>query len=321
MLLFLIVLEVCVSVLAAQAVDYPDRRIRFVVPHPPGALVDAIARLIGQRMSEMWGQPVIIENRLGANGNLGAQAVGRAEPDGYTVLFSTSGPLTINVALFPMMGFDPRRELEPVAIICTASTLIAASLDFEGRSVADVISIAKREPGKLSMGTGGHGTGGHFTLAELNKVAGIEIVHVPYRGSTQANTDLAAGTIKLVSSDATAMMPLIQAGKIRAVAAAGVQRLEQLPEVPTVSEVALPGFDVSQWVAASVSTGTPAGIVDKLNATIYTILQNPEYRKRVSGQGCNPTSPTSPAEVRAFVKKEVPLWVQRVQDAKLEIQK
>jgi tripartite-type tricarboxylate transporter receptor subunit TctC len=315
------VVLICAGAFGAQAQDYPNRRIRFIVPHPAGALVDALARLIGQRMSETWGQPVIIENRLGANGNLGAQAVARAEPDGYTVLFSTNGPLTINVALFPTMGFDPQRELDPVAILCTSSTLIASSLNFEAKSVADVIAMAKKEPGKLSMGTGGHGTGGHFTLAELNKLAGVDIVHVPYRGSTQANADLAAGTIPLVSSDPTAMMPLIQAGRIRALAAAGAERLGQLPHLPTVSETAIPRFDVTQWAAVSVPAGTPVDVVNKLNATINAILENAESRQRVTAQGCNPTSAMTPDAVRAFIRKEVPLWVQRVHDAKLEIQK
>jgi tripartite-type tricarboxylate transporter receptor subunit TctC len=170
------------------------------------------------------------------------------------------------------------------------------------------------------MGTGGHGTGGHFTLAELNKMAGIDILHVPYRGSTQANADLAGGSIQLVSSDSTAMMPLIRAGKIRPLASAGAQRLALLPDVPTVAESAIPGFDVSLWVAVSAPKGTPTDIVNKINTTINSILAQPQYQERAVQQGCNPPTPMSAGEVGDFIKSEVPRWVQRVRDAKLEVQ-
>jgi tripartite-type tricarboxylate transporter receptor subunit TctC len=309
-----LLLAVCIGASGAQAQDYPVRRIRFIVPHPAGALVDALARMLGQRMSEMWGQPITIENRLGANGNLGAREVARSEADGYTLLFSTNGPLTVNVGLFPSMGFDPARELDPIALICENSTLIASSLDFPVKTVADVIALAKKEPGKLTMGTGGHGTGGHFTLADIN------IAHVPYRGSVQANTDLAGGSIPLVSSDAVAMVPLFRAGKIRVLAAAGAQRLAQLPDVPTVAETGLPGFDIALWAAVSAPAGTPPAIINKLNTTINSILDSPEYKQRALDQSCNPTNSLLPDAVRAFIRKELPLWVQRVHDAKLEIQ-
>jgi tripartite-type tricarboxylate transporter receptor subunit TctC len=311
-------LLVCTS--RPQAEDYPNRRLKFMVPHPAGAQVDALARVLGQRMSEMWGQPVVIENRPGANGNLGAQVVARSDPDGYTLMLSTNGPLTTSVALFRSLGFDPERDFDPIAIICKSSTLIASSLGLDVRTVADVVAMAKKEPGKLSMGTGGHGTGGHFTLAGLNKMAGVEILHVPYRGSVQANADLAGGSIQLVSSDSVAMLPLIQAGKIRALATAGAQRLAQLPDVPTVAETALPGFDVSQWVAVTAPRGTPADIVEKLNTTINAVLVDRQYKQKVVDQGCNPTGPMSPDAVGAFIRQELPLWTQRVRDAKLEVQ-
>jgi tripartite-type tricarboxylate transporter receptor subunit TctC len=304
----------------ASAEDYPTRRILMVVPHPAGAQVDVLARLIANRMGEIWGQPVVVEDKVGANGSLGAEAVARSQPDGYTLMVSTNGPLTTNVGMFKSLDYDPLHDFESVSLICKSATLIASNIAFNVKNLADVIALAKQEPGKLSMGTGGNGTGGHFTWAELNKMANIDIVHIPYHGSVAANVDLASGAIPLASSDPTAMLPLIASGKIRPLASAGAQRLAQFPDVPTVAESAIPGFDISLWIAVSAPAGTPSAVVDKLNRTITSILDEPQSKERLISQGCNPIGPMQPSAVADFIRAEVPRWVQRVRDAHLEVQ-
>jgi tripartite-type tricarboxylate transporter receptor subunit TctC len=304
----------------AFAENYPERRITLIVPHPAGAQADAVARLLADRLSKIWNQPIVVENRVGANGNLGAVAVARAAPDGYTVMLTTTGPLAINSALFRSLDFDPQKDFDPVAIVCTASTLIGSNMEFPAMRLSDIITRAREEPGKLSMGTGGVGTGGHFILAELNKMAGIDITHIPYRGSMQADIDLASGAVPLAATDATAMLPLIAGGKIRPLATAGTKRLPQLPDVPTVAEAALPGFDVAPWIALVAPHGTPTEIINKLNSAVYTLLGDPKNNAAIIEQACNPMPPMSTSEVAAFIRKEIPLWAQRVRDAHLDVQ-
>jgi tripartite-type tricarboxylate transporter receptor subunit TctC len=304
----------------ADAENYPERRVTFIVPHPAGAQADAVARLLADRMSKISNQPVVVENKVGANGNLGAEAVARAAPDGYTVMLTTTGPLAINTILFRSLDFDPQKDFDPVAIVCTGSTLIGSSIEFPATRLSDVIALAKKEPGKLSMGTGGVGTGGHFILAELNKMAGIDITHIPYRGSMQAVADLAGGAVPLAATDATAMLPLISGGKIRPLAAAGARRLPQLPNVPTVAEAALPGFDVTPWIAVATPHGTPAEAIDTLHHTIYSVLGDQKFKDAMIDQACDPVATMSTGEVAAFIRREIPIWAQRVRDANLDVQ-
>lgn len=304
----------------AHAESYPQRRVTLIVPHPAGAQADAVARLLADRMSKIWNQPVVVENKVGANGNLGAEAVARAAPDGYTVMLTTTGPLAINTTLFRSLDFDPQKDFDPVALVCMGATLIASSNEFPAKRLSDVIALAKSEPGKLSFGTGGVGTGGHFILAELNKMAGVEMTQIPYRGSMQAVADLAGGAVPLAATDATAMLPLITGGKIRPLAAAGAKRLPQLPDVPTVAEAALPGFDVTPWIAVATPHGTPGEAISTLNSTIYTVMADAKVKDAMTDLACNPVPAMSTGEVAAFIRKEIPIWGQRVRDAHLDVQ-
>jgi tripartite-type tricarboxylate transporter receptor subunit TctC len=304
----------------ADAENYPERRVTLIVPHPAGAQADAVARLLADRMSKIWNQPVVVENKVGANGNLGAEVVARAAPDGFTVMLTTTGPLAINTALFHSLDFDPQKDFDPVALVCMGATLIASSIEFPATRLSDVIALARSEPGKLSMGTGGVGTGGHFILAELNKMAGIEITQIPYRGSMQAVADLAGGAVPVAATDATAMLPLITGGKIRPLAAAGAKRLPQLPDIPTVAEAALPGFDVTPWIAVATPHGTPAEAIKTLNSEIYTVMGDSKVKGAMVDLACNPVPTMSTSEVAAFIRKEIPIWAQRVRDAHLDVQ-
>jgi tripartite-type tricarboxylate transporter receptor subunit TctC len=315
-----VIFALTVFLQGAYAGSYPERRVTLIVPHPAGAQADAVARLLADRMSKIWKQPVVVENKVGANGNLGANAVARAAPDGYTVMLTTTGPLAINIALFRALDFDPQKDFDPVALVCMGATLIGSSTEFPATRLSDVIALAKSEPGKLSMGTGGVGTGGHFILAELNKMAGTEIIQIPYRGSMQAVADLAGGTVPLAATDATAMLPLITGGKIRPLATAGTKRLPQLPDVPTVAEAALPGFDVTPWIAVAAPHGTPAEAIRTLNSTVYMALGDSKVKDAMVDLACNPVPTMSTGEVATFIRKEIPVWGQRVRDAHLDVQ-
>jgi tripartite-type tricarboxylate transporter receptor subunit TctC len=305
---------------AAQPADYPNRRIRFIVPHVAGAAVDALARQVGQRMSELWGHPVIVENRTGAGGNIGAQAAARSDPDGYTLMFSTNGPLTTNAGLYRTLGFDPEKDFDGVVLVCKSPTLLVTSLVLPANNVPELIALAKKEPGKLSAGTGGHGTAAHFALAEMNKLAGIDIVHVPYRGAVPALADLSSNSLQIVIADPVAVLPFMQSAKVRVLAVTDAQRLAGLPDIPTIAEGGMPGFDVAAWVAITAPKGTPRENIEKLNVAINAMLKEPAFRQRLIEQGFNPVDAIPPAAVDRYVRAELPRWRQRVIDAGLEMQ-
>jgi tripartite-type tricarboxylate transporter receptor subunit TctC len=304
----------------ARAEIYPTRTIKIIVPHPAGAQIDALARIIGKRMSDQWGRPVVVENKPGANGNLGAQLLARSEPDGYTVMFSINAPFTTSTVLFKSPGYDADRDLQPVAIICRSSNLIAAKTSLNVKSLAEVIQMAKAQPGKLSMGSAGYGTGGHFVHAELTRLANIDLLHVPYRGSPQANTELAEGVIDLATTEPVSMLALAQSGAIRLLAVTGPDRLSLTKDIPTVSEAAIPGFDVSVWIVVSVPKNTPHEIVQTLNTAVLNGMNDPGLQPLFEKLACGPTEAMSPDEAEKFIQREKPRWIQMVHDAKLEAQ-
>ena len=235
-------------------------------------------------------------------------------------MFSTNGPLTTNAALYRAPGFDPEKDFEPLVLVCKSPVLVVASLAMPVKSIAELVAHAKREPGKLSAGTGGHGTAAHFALAELNKAAGLDILHVPYRGAVPALADVASNTIQVVVGDPVAVQPFMQAGKVRVLAVSGAARLAGFPDIPTVAESGLPGFDVAAWLAITAPRGLPPEIAGKVAGAINAILKEPQFQKTFVDQGFDPVPPMEPAAVAAFVRQELPRWKQRVHDAGLEIQ-
>src|SRR5262245_60406700 len=294
--------------------DYPDRAIQIVVPYTPGGTVDLLARALGQKLTAAWGQPVVILNRPGAGGSVGADAVAKAAPDGYTLFMSTNSPLTTNLALYPSLTYDPLRDFEPVILAGENSLVLAANPQLSAKTVKDLIALAKTKPGALNAGTSGNGSTAHLSLATFNKQAGVSITHVPYRGGMPSLMGAIAGEVQLVFSDIVPAAPLVRDNRLTALAMTGLRRASVAPEIPTLDESGLPGFSITAWVAVVAPAGTPKDIVHKLNGEIGRTLKDPEFVRQISTMGIDPLGST-PEEFATFLRKEIPRWKQIVQDA------
>jgi tripartite-type tricarboxylate transporter receptor subunit TctC len=299
--------------------EYPDHTIQFVVPYTPGGTVDLLARALGQRLTAAWGQPVVILNRPGAGGSVGAEVVAKSPPDGYTIFLSTNSPLTTNLALYPSLGYDPIRDFEPIIVAGENSLVLAANPKLPVSNVKELIALAKQKPGELNAATSGNGSTAHLSLASFNKQAGVSIVHVPYRGGVPSLTAAIAGEVQLVFSDIVPAMPQIQDNRLKALGLTGLHRARIAPEIPTLDESGLPGFSITAWIGVVAPKGTPKAIVQKLNLEIGRALKDPEFANQMSKIGIDPLGNT-PEEFAAFLRKEIPRWKQIVQDAEVKVQ-
>src|SRR5262249_2342443 len=252
---------------ARSQAAWPNRFIRLVVPFPPGGGTDAIARVVAGRLSEMWGQQMVIENRGGGATNIGTEAVARADPDGYTLLL-TSLNLAVNPFLFPTLSYDPVADFAPVTLICEYPNVMAVPITSPAHSVAEFIAYAKANRGKVSFASSGHGTSVHLSAELFKRLTGIEMLHVPYRGAGPALNDLLPGRVDVMFNNIGAVLPLIQAGKLRGLAVTTAKRSPEVPDMPTVAESGVPGFNVSAWYAIVAPAKTPPEIIRKLNADI-----------------------------------------------------
>jgi tripartite-type tricarboxylate transporter receptor subunit TctC len=304
---------------SAARAEYPDRTIQIVVPYTPGGTVDLLARALGQRLTAAWGQPVVILNRPGAGGSVGAEQVAKSAPDGYTLLLSTNSPLTTNLALYPNLGYDTLRDFEPVILAGENSLVLAANPNVPAKNLKELIALAKSEPGKLNAGTSGNGSTAHLALATLNKQAGIVITHVPYRGGLPSLMGAIAGEVQLVFSDIVPAMPQVRDNKLNALGLTGLRRARIGPDIPTFDEQGLTGFSITAWIGAVAPKGTPSDIVHKLNAEIGRALKDPEFAEQISKIGIDPLGGT-PEEFAAFLAKDIPRWKQIVQDAEVKVE-
>ncbi|HEY5067684.1 MAG TPA: tripartite tricarboxylate transporter substrate binding protein [Xanthobacteraceae bacterium] len=299
--------------------EYPDHPIQIVVPNTPGGTVDLLARALGQKITAAWGQPVVIINRPGAGGSLGADVVAKAPADGYTLLLSTNSPLTTNVALYPNLGYDPLRDFDPVILAGENSLILAANPKLAVKNVNDLIALAKSEPGKLNAGTSGNGSTGHLSLATFNKLAGVSITHVPYRGGVPSLMAAMSGEVQLVFSDIVPAMPQVGDHRLNALGQTGLRRAHIAPDIPTLNESGLPGFNITAWIGAVAPKGTPEAVVQKLNGEIGRTLKDPEFAAKISAIGIDPIGST-PEQFAVFLRKEIPRWKQIVQDAGVKIE-
>jgi tripartite-type tricarboxylate transporter receptor subunit TctC len=311
------------AVLAAAATparaEYPDRTIQIVVPYTPGGTVDLLARALGPRLTAAWGQPVVILNRPGAGGSVGADQVAKSAPDGYTLLISTNSPLTTNLALYPSLGYDTLRDFEPVILAGENSLVLAADPKLPVKSLQDLIALAKSEPGKLNAATSGNGSTGHLALATLNKQAGIAITHVPYRGGMPSLMAAISGEVQLVFSDIVPAMPQIHDNRLTALGLTGLHRARIAPDIPTFDEQGLSGFSITAWIAAVAPKGTPGDVVQKLNSEIERALKDPDFAHQIAAIGIDPIGST-PEEFGVFLRQEIPRWKQIVQDAEVKVE-
>jgi tripartite-type tricarboxylate transporter receptor subunit TctC len=294
--------------------DYPDRAIQIIVPYTPGGTVDILARALGARLTTAWGQPVVVLNRPGAGGSVGAEAAAKSAPDGYTLFLSTNSPLTTNLALYSSLGYEPLRDFEPVIVAGENSLVLAASPKLPVRTVADLISLAKSKPGELNAATSGNGSTAHLSLATFNNMTGVSITHVPYRGGGPSLTAAVAGEVELVFSDIVPAAPLVLDAKLNGLAMTGLRRATIVPDIPTLDESGLKGFSITAWVGLVAPKGTPRDIVQKLNLEVGRALKDPEFLRQLSIIGIDPIGST-PDEFAAFLRKEIPRWKQIVEDA------
>jgi tripartite-type tricarboxylate transporter receptor subunit TctC len=303
--------------IAAQAAEFPTKPITLVVPFAPGGPTDAMARTLAAAVK--LPQPVIVENRAGAGGNLGAEAVARAAADGHTVLFGTSGPLAINVSLYKKIGYDPVKSFAPVMQIGHLPNVLVVNPSIPAKNVKELIAYGKANPGKLSYASSGNGASSHLAGVLFNNLAGTDFVHIPYKGTGPALNDLLGGQVAMTFTDVLTALPHIKSGKLRALGVTTKDRSQALPEVPTIAEQGITGFDVSVFFGLVVPAGTPKDVVDKLNQGFADALKQPEVRKTLLAQGLEFAPSTSPEQLGAFIQAEVSKWRAVVKSSGAEI--
>jgi tripartite-type tricarboxylate transporter receptor subunit TctC len=290
----------------AFAQAWPTRFVRLIVPFPPGGGTDAIARVVAGKLSDIWGQQMVVENRGGGGANIGTEAVARAEPDGYTMLL-TSMPLAVNRFLYPSLNYDPIGDLAPVSLICDYPNVMAVPVSSPARSVADFIAHAKANPGKITFASSGYGTSVHLSGELFKRMAGIEMLHVPYRGAGPALNDLLPGRVDVMFNNIGAVLPLIQGDKLRGLAVTTAKRTPAAPHLPPIAEEGVPGFDVSSWYAFFTPARTPPDIVRKMHADTVAALADPATRSRLEQLGVVVVGST-PEELAHHLKAEMDKW-------------
>jgi tripartite-type tricarboxylate transporter receptor subunit TctC len=299
----------------ASAQSWPSRFVRLIVPFPPGGGTDAIARVVAGKLSEIWGQQMVVENRGGGATNIGTEAVARSEPDGYTMLI-TSMPLAVNRFLFPSLPYDPVEDLAPVSLICEYPNIMAVPITSPARSVTDFIAYAKAN--KLSFASSGHGTSVHLSGELFKRMAGVDMLHVPYRGAGPALNDLLPGRVDVMFNNIGAVLPLIQGGKLRGLAVTTAKRTPAAPELPPIAEAGVPGFDVSSWYAFLTPAKTPPEIIRKMHADTVAALTDPATKQKLEALGVVVRG-SSPVELAAFLKAEMDKWGPVIREAKIKI--
>ena len=291
----------------AYAQAWPAKSLRIVVPFAPGGSTDIFARLLGERMSTALGQSVLIDNRAGAAGNIGADAVARSVPDGYTLLMATTGVMAINQALYRNMTYDAAKDLEPVAFVASITNVLIVSSESTLKSVAEVLAAAKRSPGSLSFASSGAGSSTHMSAELFKAMAGVDLLHVPYKGSGPAMLDLISGRVALMFENMPGAVPHIKAGKLRALAQTGLRRTAALPEVPTVAEAGVPGYESLSWSGIAMPAGAPREVVARLNREINAILAQAEMRHKLAEMGAEAVG-GSPEAFADHVRRERDKW-------------
>ena len=301
----------------AVAQDYPARPVRIIVPSPPAGGTDIVGRVLAEHFSRTLGQQFFVENKPGAGNLIGIEAAARAAPDGYTLLM-TASTIVLNTVLYKKVPYDPVKDFAPITIAATAPNVLIVNPGVPAKSVAELISLAKQKPGALSYGTPGIGTSPHLCMELFKYMAGIDIQHVPYRGTAAAVTDVMSGQIQAAFATALTAKPQVDAGRVRALAVSGPRRVEALPGVPPVGDT-VAGYEAMQWYGLLAPAGVPAGVVQKLNAEALVALRSKEMKDRLAADGAEPLG-SSPAEFGAFIRRELDKWSKVVEAAKIEKQ-
>jgi tripartite-type tricarboxylate transporter receptor subunit TctC len=311
-LMILIIIPLA-DALDVQGQNFPERPIRFIVPSPPGGSNDLLARLAGPRMSETWGQPVIIDNRPGAAGNIGNDIAAKAPPDGYTITV-TSMSTAISMSYYRKLPYDVLRDLRGVSLFSTQPNALIAGPNLSARSIPEMIALARAKPGQITYATPGSGSSQHMMGELLKSTTKIDLIHVPYKGTGPAMSDLIGGQVALLFSPLVSAIPQMKTGRVRALAVTSPKRVPVVPDIPTMIESGVPGFDVVSWYGVHTAAKSPRAIVDKLNREINRILVLPEVHDRLSGLGMDPM-PITPDQFNAMVASEVARWAKVIKDS------
>ena len=292
---------------ASLAQPYPSKPLRLICPFPPGGAVDIASRAASAELTKILGQPVAVENKPGAGGNLGGADAARSAPDGYTLFMTTSGIQAINPALYAKMPFDPNKDLAPVAPLVSLNNVLVVHPSVPAKSVKEVIDLAKKEPGKWTYASSGNGTTIHMSGAMFTQLTGTDILHIPYKGSAPAVTDLLAGQTHMMFDNIPSALPHIKAGKLRALATTGAKRDAALPDLPTLAEAGVKNYESGVWFGLSVPAGTPRDIIQRLNAAALQVTKAPDFIKRMTDLGYN-IIPGTPEDMERMLKAEIARW-------------
>jgi tripartite-type tricarboxylate transporter receptor subunit TctC len=314
----LIAVAAIASPLQAVAQAWPTRPVTVVVPFPAGGNADVIARAIAADLSDKLGKQFVVDNRAGAGGNIGGAAVAKAKPDGYNLLFATPAPAALNKLMFKSMPYDPERDLDPVVLVAKSPLIIATGASSPLRDLKDLIAFAKANPAKLNVGHPGNGTLGHITSELLQRQTGVTLTNVPYRGTTPLTTDLLGGQVDVAMDFMTTYVPLLKEGKLKALAVTSTARAPQLPDVPTAQEAGFVGFEATAWYAIVAPKGTPAEIVQTINATVNAWLQSEKGKQNLEQNGMR-TAGGTPADLKAYIDSELAKWAPVIKAANIEM--
>ena len=304
--------------LVSHAQGYPSKPLRIVVPFAPGGSTDIVARILADKLTTSLGQSVVVDNRAGAAGNIGAEAVARAAPDGYTLLMATTGVMAINNALYKNMTFEAAKDFEPVSFTTSITNVLTVPLDIPAKNVAELIALAKAQPGKLSFASSGAGSSTHLSGELFKGMAGIDVLHIPYKGSGQALIDLMAGRVSMIFDNMPSVLPYIRGGKLRGLGVTGAKRSAAMPELPTIAEAGVPGYESLSWSGIAVPAGTPKEIVLRLNREIGGVLAMGDVKQKLTEMGADPVG-GSPESFAAHVRTERDKWSRLVRERNIVV--
>ena len=309
---------VCCALPAFAQDKWPSKPINYIVPFPAGGTTDTLARVIGQKLGTALGTTIVVENRAGAGGNIGSDYVAKAAPDGYTLLGGTISSHAINASLYPKLPYDPQKSFAPITLIGSNANVLVVNASSPYKNVKDLVAAAKAKPGTISFASAGNGTSQHLSGELFKSLAGLDIVHVPYRGSAPAIQDVIGGQVPMMFDTSVVAGPFIESGKLRALAVTSGKRTSQLPNVPTMAESGVTGYDVVSWQAIFAPAGTPAPIIQRLHAEVAKIIKSPEISERLTKLGMEPSGMT-PTELAAFQASEIAKWAKVIKAGNIKV--
>ena len=309
---------VSLGVPAVAQTDFPTKKMRVIVPFPPGGASDTLGRMVAQHLSTAWGQPAIVENRPGAGGNIGAEAGAKAPADGSTLTLAAAGFMAVNPSIYPKLNYDSATDFQPVALLVKAPLLLVVHPKVPAQNAREFIELAKRSPGRITIGNGGTGTAQHLGGVSFGLAAGVDVGHIPYKGSVPATTDLLGGVVDAQFDNLVTLVPFVKSGKLRALGVSSTQRVAALPEVPTLAEAGLPGFEDGTWYGIVAPRNTPKAVVDKLNAELLRMLSQPDIKEKLLSMGLQPAG-NSPAEFGALIHSEIGKYRSIVKTANIKV--